>query len=251
MWLACMDEAGNTGRNLADVDQPQHLIVTLLIPEERILGVHTDLRMIAQQHFGAAAANPDFEFHGADIFGRNGYFSTWTAEDRIALYDQILGVIQLHGLRVIVRGVDKPRLAARYPDPFHPHDIALMFTLEEIERFARFQGHQDQTMIRVLVVADENREREDIALEDLANYQVFGTGWGWNPIPIDHIVDTIHFVRSETNWVIQLADCTAFAAGRRARVERGVQGTPGDAALEHLWANHIAPNLLVWRIWYP
>jgi len=31
---------------------------------------------------------------------------------------------------VIIRGVEKTGLAERYSNPYHPHDIALMFTIE-------------------------------------------------------------------------------------------------------------------------
>src|SRR5262245_41979709 len=126
MWLAYMDEAGNTGRNLADPNQPQHLIVSLLVPEQNISTIHALMRAIAQQYFPTTWSNDDFEFHGAHIFGRGGMFETWAAAPRIALYGQILQVVAATGARVIVRGVDKPRLAVRYPAPFHPHDIVLM-----------------------------------------------------------------------------------------------------------------------------
>jgi hypothetical protein len=79
----------------------------------------------------------------------------------------------------VIRGVHKPRLAARYPRPFHPHDIALMFTIESVERMAR--DHD----CRVLLVADEAREVEDAALRDLASYQQLSATWGWKTLVPD------------------------------------------------------------------
>ena len=121
-----------------------------------------------------------------------------------------------------------------------------MFTIESIERFARNRD------CRVLLVADEAREVEDGALRDLANYQKLGTSWGWNTEQIDRIVDTIHFVRSETNPGIQLADCAAFIAARRRKISTGlVAKGRSDEAVNRLWTDRIEPH--IWRnsIWHP
>jgi hypothetical protein len=144
---------------------------------------------------------------------------------------------------VIIRGVYKPGLAARYPNPFHPHDIALMFTIESVERLAREHD------CRVLLVADEAREIEDEALRDLANYQQMGTTWGWNTERIDRIVDTIHFVRSETNPAIQLADCATFVAARQRKIESDL--VRQNAAVTDLWQSRIAPRVHRNSVWYP
>lgn len=130
-----------------------------------------------------------------------------------------------------------------YAKPFHPHDIALMFTIESVERMARKHD------CRVLLVADEAREVEDSALRDLASYQRFGTRWGWATQRIDHIIDTIHFVRSETNPAIQLADCAAFIAARQRKINRG--DVVPNAAVTKLWQEHIEPNLWDNAVWYP
>jgi len=95
----------------------------------------------------------------------------------------------------------------------------------------------------------EAREVENAALRDLANYQQFGTSWGWQAQPIDHIIDTIHFVRSETNPAIQLADCTAFMVSRQRKITR--REVPPHAAVTSLWNKHILPNLWANEIWHP
>ena len=118
-----------------------------------------------------------------------------------------------------------------------------MFTCESVERMARLHN------VRVLLVADEAREVEDSALRDLANYQQLGTSWGWQTEQIEHIIDTIHFVRSETNPAIQLADRTAFMVARQRKISRG-EVRP-NAAVSDLWERHIVPHLWANQIWYP
>jgi Protein of unknown function (DUF3800) len=247
-----MDEAGNTGRKLDDPQQPIHEIVALLIAEECVSGLHADLRSIARQWFHRDYFRHDFEFHGADIFHGKGWFDSLAPAERVVLYDELLQAVGRNRGRVVVRGVVKPNLAARYPNPYHPHDIALMFTLEEIERFARAEASRTQQECRFLVVADENKESEDSALRDLASYQQFGTSWGWNPISIDHIVDTIHFVRSETNWAIQLADCLAFLENRRTKIAYDVVPmNESAAAVNDMYDRLVRPHVVVLNIWAP
>jgi Protein of unknown function (DUF3800) len=142
--------------------------------------------------------------------------------------------------------VHKGGLKKRYADPYHPHDIALMFTIESIERLAKERG------CHVLLVADEAKEIEDAALRDLANYQELGTSWGWNTEQIDHIIDTIHFVPSHRNAAIQLVDCATFIAARTRKVRDGLvaEGNSADA-VEKLWEERIVPRLRHNAVWHP
>lgn len=39
MWLAFLDESGNTGRKLDDPDQPIHWMAAVLIPEDKVLSL--------------------------------------------------------------------------------------------------------------------------------------------------------------------------------------------------------------------
>jgi hypothetical protein len=253
VWLAYLDETGNTGRDLRSADQPLHIIGALLVREDQIPALQAAVRDLARELFPLEHLDPGFEFHGAEIFGGSGRFDGWSPADRVAAFRGLAALVGAHDARVIVRGVNKPRLADRYGDAaYHPHDISLMYTLEEIERFARAEGRRAGETIRVLAVADENQETEDAALRDLARYQEVGTTWGWNPEPIDHVVDTMHFVDSKTNWVMQLADCVTFLAGRWLKIGYGiVPDGPSAAAVRGIWDDLIQPTLVVVRIWDP
>lgn len=186
--------------------------------------------------------------HSPDIDpgGRRGERQGPAREKRIEIYDDVLKGIELVEAEVIVRGVDKAGLAGRYTNPYHPHDIALMFTIESIERMAR--AHD----CRVLLVADEAKEVEDTALRDLAQYQELGTSWGWQTEQIDHIVDTIHFVPSHSNGGIQLTDCATYITARLEKIRAGVVAAgPSAEAVEELWESRIEPYLRTREIWYP
>jgi hypothetical protein len=129
----------------------------------------------------------------------------------------------------------------------------MMYTIEEVEDFAQAETGSAGQECRVLLVADESRDTEAQALKGLANYQQYGTPWGWAPRPIRRVVDTIHFVRSTTNRGIQLADCVAFITLRRDRIQRGLTDGGGKSAgaVIDLYERLIRPNVYVHNIWCP
>lgn len=246
MRFAYMDEAGNTGRNCGDPAQPVHLILTLTVEERRIRDLHEHVRETARTHCPGNCEETDFEFHGHDLFAGKGPFDGVQPAERIAVYDELLKGIELTAAEVIIRGVEKPGLAKRYRKPYHPHDIALMFTIESVERMAREHD------CRVLLVADEAKEIEDAALRDLANYQEVGTAWGWQPEKIDRIIDTIHFVPSHRNGAIQVADCATFIAARLRKIQDGlVEDNDSARAVERLWEERVLPFVRTNEVWYP
>jgi hypothetical protein len=97
MWFAYMDEAGNTGRNLADRSQPIHLILTVAMDEAYVRPVHERMRDIARRHCPGICENADFEFHGHALFAGSGPFDGMTPDQRIAIYDDVLATIGLAG----------------------------------------------------------------------------------------------------------------------------------------------------------
>jgi hypothetical protein len=241
-----MDEAGNTGRRCDDPNQPVHLILSLVVEESNVTRLHDHVREIARRHCPRDCEEYNFEFHGQDLFSGRGSFEGRSPTERVKIFDELLTGIEFTDAEVIVRGVDKVGLQRRYPSPFHPHDIALMFTIESIERMAREQD------CRVLLIADEAKEVEHAAIRDLANYQEVGTAWGFRTEQIDHIIDTIHFVPSHTNCGIQLADCATFVASRVRKIRDGiVSGGSSAEAIERLWEERIAPYLSADEVWYP
>jgi hypothetical protein len=246
MWIAYMDEAGNTGRNLRDPNQPIHLILTMAVEESCVRVIHEHIRDVARRHCSPDCDEDDFELHGKELFAGEGYFANMAPEKRIEIYEDALRGLEMAGAEIVIRGVHKPRLRNRYANPYHPHDIALMFTIESVERLARDRD------CRVLLVADEAKEIEDAALRDLANYQELGTSWGWNTEQIDRIVDTIHFVPSHRNPAIQLVDRATFVAARLRKAKAGlVAGGRADGAIERLWQERIEPLVKDNSIWYP
>ncbi len=247
MRFAYMDEAGNTGRRFDDPAQPVHLILSLVVDEAKIPVLHQHVREAGKRHFPTFCTDPEFEFHAQQLYGsRKGRYKDLELERRIEILDDVLAGIEAAEADVVIRGVEKRGLARRYRNPYHPHDIALMFTIESIERLARRDGCQ------VLLVADEAREIEDGARRDLAIYQELGTAWGIHTEQIDHIIDTIHFVASHHNGGIQVADCASFLAARVRKIQSGLVKHSGAAeAIEDLWERRVEPFIYTDEVWSP
>jgi hypothetical protein len=246
MRFAYMDEAGNTGRRFDDADQPIHLILSLVVDEAKISTLHQHVRETGRRHFPDTCADPKFEFHGQHLFAGRGFCDEMEPAKRIEIFDDILAGIELVEADVIVRGVEKAGLARRYANPYHPHDVALMYTIESIERLARAKD------CHILLVADEAKEIEDSARRDLATYQELGTAWGIYQERVDRIIDTIHFVASHQNGGIQVADCAMFVASRMRKIQAGtVAEGPSSEAIEDLWERRVEPFVHADEVWYP
>jgi hypothetical protein len=107
MRFAYMDEAGNTGRKLNEPEQPIHLILSVVIDEEKIPVVHEHIRETGRRHCPRDCRRRDFEFHGSDLFASRGNFSEMTPEKRIEIFDDVLKGIELAEADVVIRGVEK------------------------------------------------------------------------------------------------------------------------------------------------
>jgi hypothetical protein len=218
----------------------------MAVEESKVHVIHEHVRDVARRHCSPDCEEDDFELHGKELFAGEGYFAGVAPEKRVAIYDDALRGIEMAQAEIVIRGVHKARLRDRYANPYHPHDIALMFTIESVERLAREHD------CLVLLVADEAKEIEDAALRDLANYQELGTSWGWKTERIDRIVDTIHFVPSHRNPAVQLVDCATFVAARLRKAQAGlVLAGRADEAIERLWKQRIEPFLQDNSVWYP
>ncbi len=72
MYLCYIDESGNTGNNLQDIQQPYLVLTALLVPSENVKEIENDVRTLGYRYFGAESRNTDFELHGDDIYNARG-----------------------------------------------------------------------------------------------------------------------------------------------------------------------------------
>jgi len=211
-----IDESGNTGTRNDDPQQPYHLIAALAVDATKIRQIENDMRMLGLKHFGEISRNTDFEFHGYEIHkGTGRYFSKLKVEQRIAVMDDLLNLLKTHDIQIIYTKINKTTNKAK----LHPHQLAFLFLIEQIEDFLIRENALG------LLVADENRDIEQRLIDDLERFKTIDTGFGYRPTKIAHVVDSLHFVKSHNNHLIQLADIVAFILLRGQRVKEELSET--------------------------
>jgi len=230
VYLAYVDES---------YDTQEHWVVALLVDHAAVNALHRALRSVVA---GAAAEYgfpEEAELHGHELFGGRGPFGELEPRIRIGLYAKAFRCLADCSCNVILRGVAVPGLMRRYGAAAEPQRWVVEHLLERIDEFVAPSDH-------ALVVADEHELSREL-LEDLRRFQDYSTR-GYRARRIEHIVDTIHFVSSRTNPLVQAADLVVFLKRRmRTHVEPDDRATRANEAL---WSM-VRPLIRHEWIWHP
>lgn len=245
MWLCYLDETGNTGSKLDDPQQPLHLLVGLLVPEEHIMALDAAMRLLISRQRGTPGSNL-VELHGAQLFSGDGPWRGIPPVERIAVYHEALDLLAIADIAVAYASIDKRALAAKYSSPDPPHLLAFNFLAEKIDKY--LLGQPDALRQRAILIADETKEHEDLAIDLVRTMQATGNPLGGRML--QRIIDTVHFVKSEQSPGVQLADLVAYAIGRVERVGAS-PSKAGDQALNNLFQTLIWPRVRTWREPWP
>ncbi|HEX8245596.1 MAG TPA: DUF3800 domain-containing protein [Longimicrobium sp.] len=240
MYLVLLDGSGNTGLRLDHPTSTAYYLAALAVHGDRARALEDAATRVLETHFGPECRRPGFECKGSDLYRGEGPCAAMRPADRVALYGELLALLSQHGAELLWIGIDKGRLAKRYRTPMHPHKLAFIYLVEEIERFLR------QRRAYGLIVSDEEKEVEQQVVEDLVRYKEIGTSFGHRPLDLKHVVDNVHFVRSHHSRLMQLADCCAYLCQRQAR-DAG-KTTATAVAVQRLWAS-LVPRVWSGRVW--
>jgi hypothetical protein len=217
--LIYIDEAGNTGSH-ADPDQPIHMIGALIVDQARIRSIEVRLNGLAEKaaSLSGAAGHPvtagNVEFHGADMFGGKKIFARLTPTERVAMCSDVISACRDGDAVFGYCAVDKLKSQSG-----HPHMRCFQFMLERVQDYLSLSGDLG------LIVADEHRELEEDIIQDLAFSKEFSTTWGYRPTPIINIVDTVHFVKSRHNRLVQACDVLTYFRLKKLRLHARIVET--------------------------
>lgn len=235
MWLTYLDESGNTGSNLEDPDQPFHVLAGVCVREDRVAEVSEHLDAVTHRWLGIAARSSATELHAVSLKSGFGPWRGMPRPDRIAVSREALAPLRWDGVAVCHATVRKTGLTAGMLAT-SPHLWALQFLIEKLNAWC---SEQD---IRTLLVADESTEYEQFTLDLVSGLQAGGTSSTGSKLGrMDRIVDTVHFVRSETNRGVQLADLVAYLRNRSLRDD------VDSAVSKMLWGECVEPACVTWR----
>lgn len=222
----------------------EYMFGVLLVDEHQLNSIETDMDQQGRLvHEWCDEIPRDAEFHGYDLFHREGPWSQLTVGQSIKLCTNIAKIVGQSGARYFVRGVDTTRLTARYGvNAYPPHEVAMANALEEIEKQMR-ENFNDE---RVLVFADEHHT----APEGRTNLRLARDRRvkGKINVTLDHVADTIYFGPSHHSRLLQAVDMATFLYQRN----RFHSESHPDArkAMERI-TRALAPALVYDYIWIP
>jgi DNA-binding transcriptional ArsR family regulator len=210
MYFCYIDESGNTGNNLVDPHQPLLVLTGLLVPPDRIKEIENAVRDLGFQYFGAESRNTDFEFHGDALYQgnrkRDRYFKKLPLAKRLEILSALVEIVL--GEPTVKIGYVSIEKSKYYATP-HIQQTAFSLLTEKLEE--HLKGHLDSYC---LLIADEQDEIEQKLIDDLDHFKQHGTSFGYKSVTIDRIIDSVHFVQSHNNYLMQLADVLCYVTRR-------------------------------------
>ncbi|MFD3510875.1 DUF3800 domain-containing protein [Nocardia sp. NPDC058666] len=234
MLLAFLDES---------YDKGEYWIAAVICPSSEILGLARRLDAVVMKASRGWGIDERAELHGNDLVQGKCDWAPIAREvrARIGVYrDAFRAVAETGGLAVMLQGVDRQALEARYEVPWHPHRVVLERLLEQLNDEA---SRQD---LPILVIADEV-DGHDGHRKSLWEYQHTGTG-GKDGKMLTNVADTIHFAPSCDSRLLQAADLVSYMHYRMRRTQ--VADERAKKANEMLWAA-IEPKVRSVQIWKP
>lgn len=237
MRLIYVDESGNTGKNTNTPDQPLLVLTALVIEPQYVRVIEQAVQQIGEKYFGPVARNTDFEFHGAEIYQRKGrYFKGIDQAKSFDILDELINVATKNSfISIGYVTIEKSKYYARQ----HIQQSAFSLLIERIEKTL-----SDLDSFG-LMICDENQELEQLLIDDLDRYKKIGTDFGYKNTSIEKLVDSVHFVKSNNNNLMQLCDviCYVIFRGKQSKAhlleEYNLSGSKADF---HQWVINESPH---------
>ncbi|HRY52653.1 MAG TPA: DUF3800 domain-containing protein [Candidatus Portnoybacteria bacterium] len=199
MYFFYLDEAGNSGFNLDDLNQPIHFVSGVSIHLDKIQEIEKKINALFAG-FLPYSQNYDFEFHGVDVFEGKKYFKNFKCGPRLNVFSEFLKIAQEGDVKFFSQGINKKRHKEKYIRPYHPHNVAFMYLIEKLEIFlSKKKAHG-------IVIMDKCKETEQDIINDFRYYKNSGTKYGSFKREIDHFIDNVFYVESYNSLLLQLSD---------------------------------------------
>jgi hypothetical protein len=233
MHFLYIDEAGSTGANLSDVQQPIFVMAGLTVSDEKWRKTSQAIREKLVSYFGRdAALASDFELHACELLSPNGD-GPFAGHDRDQRNDLALGLLELiaeRGHYLFQVPVCKAKLAdISAPsqdwgfDWFHPWQFAFSLQITMFEEFLR--GPDTGSTSTGLAIVDHDDNCVEFVRTHTGRRQD-DTGWK----ELKKIVEIGYSASSHANPLIQLTDLAAFTLKKYYELETAIADSWPSAA---------------------
>jgi len=247
MNLIYLDESGNSGRNLTDLQQPVFVLGALIVPEKRWLALEQRLEILVEPQ--RARHGEGFEIHAHELARGEGCFKGVGLPDRLALRDALMDCAVAEKLRFAYRSIVKKRYLRWLDQAYgggvfiNPHLAAFPLVAQILNRLLREDGPDELGIL----IFDENRE---VYLDVERTVRLLRADPGL--LRLDRIIEKGFFIDSRKSLVLQLADVCTYYAKKSEERKLGLKSRPiddgGIARLEPLIVRgqEAMPDVLRW-----
>jgi hypothetical protein len=220
--LCYIDEAGHSGKNLADPQQPIFAMAGLLVSDEKWKKTEREARGIVKKALGASPG-PGFEIHAGDLLAPKGKgpFKGLSMPNRMQLALDLLELIDVRRHQVLLQFVHKPRMATApapalpvaidLKDPWEVGFASLLTKTEESLRSKR-----TGTSSTGMVIIDHDPSYLKLVRTHARDRQL-SSGW----TETRKVMEIGYSAVSHANPMIQMADVVAFTMKRSAMSQAG------------------------------
>lgn len=206
-----IDEAGNTGLDLDNPEQPVFVMAGLIVSDERWQRTSAEVQRNIARALGGPL--PDrFELHASELLGPEGRgpFVGWERNQRNRLALDLLSIIESRSHQILMHWVFKQTLAqSDLPEHNyefnwrHPWELGFHVLLTMFEEYLR--SSRTGASSTGLVIVDHG----DDYLQLMRNHsRARRQTDGW--MQIRKVVEIGYSVESHANTMVQLADLVAF-----------------------------------------
>ncbi len=211
MHFLYIDEAGSTGANLGDAQQPVFVMAAIVVSDEKWRTTTERVREKLEAYFGSSLP-VNFELHACELLSPNGDgpFAGDARLKRNQLALDLLALIGERGHYVFHVPVYKATLAATTPsgkdwgfDWKHPWEFSFALQVTMFEEFLRSSATGASST--GLIIVDHEDACVDFVREHTAGRQA-DTGWK----ELRKVVEIGYSAASHANSLIQLTDLVAF-----------------------------------------
>lgn len=193
--------------------RPWYIVGGLLVESANLRAVEDLVGDIAFRVFKSRELIPETEFHGKDIFNGKAAFKGAKIDDRLAVLDRLLEIIENDGLvrraYAAIR-TDKLKAYARAPS------FAFGYFVERAQRALK-------TGETGLLIADLDDQQAGKMVADFQKYRASGTPFA-HGVDINCIAGSVNFTRSHHSRLMQLADVYVYAVANDFAPRGGYAG---------------------------
>lgn len=232
MHLCYVDEAGSTGKNLKDKQQPVFVMAGVLVSDEKWRKTESEIRQVIKSAYGVAVP-PDFELHASELLAPEGAgpFAGWERDRRNQLALDVLNLVEGRKHQVLLQIAHKKQVEAT-PSPGKgfgfdwkdPWEVGFAAVLTMAEEFLR--SNRTGPSSTGMVVIDHEPTYLEVVRTHSRDRQL-ATGWR----QVRKVMEIGYSAVSHANPMIQLADLVAFTMKKWSESQAGYGKTwPPEAA---------------------